>query len=225
MLNFISINICAKLKMGSKIKLAMKNDLFPNPESLIQKQLQEQITKYKKWQYKNTTLLILGLIILFYFADSHIVQTTISKIGELGYLGAFLTGIFFVSTFTVVPAMYVLYVLADKLNPLEVAIWAGLGALLGDYLIFRFLKDRIFEELKPIFLKLGGSYLVRIFRTPYFAWFVPLVGAAIIASPFPDEAGIGILGLSKLKNWQFILLSFFLNAAGIFIIVTMAQSF
>ncbi|OGD65868.1 hypothetical protein A3F08_00050 [Candidatus Berkelbacteria bacterium RIFCSPHIGHO2_12_FULL_36_9] len=187
--------------------------------------LQEQIKRYKKWQYKNTALLILGLITFFYFVESHIVQNAISQIGNWGYIGAFLVGIFFVSTFTVVPAMYVLYVLADKFNPFEVAVFAGLGALLGDYLIFRFLKDKIFEELKPIFLKLGGNYLIRIFRTPYFAWFVPFVGTAIIASPLPDETGIGILGLSKLKNWQFMLLSFFLNATGIFIIVTLAKSF
>jgi uncharacterized membrane protein YdjX (TVP38/TMEM64 family) len=140
-------------------------------------------------------------------------------------LGAFLVGIFFVSTFTVVPAMYVLYILADKLNPLGVAICAGIGALIGDYLIFRFLKDGVFRELKPIFLKLGGNYLIRIFRTPYFAWLVPFIGAAIIASPFPDEVGVGILGLSKLRVWQFMLLSFILNAAGIFIVVTLAQSF
>jgi len=203
----------------------VKRILYPKPESLIQKQLQEKINIYKKWQYKNTAFLILGLLIFFYFAESHIVQNAISQIGSWGYIGAFLVGILFVSTFTVVPAMYVLYVLADKLNPFEVAIFAGLGALLGDYLIFRFLKDKIFGELKPIFLKLGGSYLTRIFRTPYFAWLVPLVGAAIVASPFPDEVGVGILGLSKLKNWQFILLSFFLNATGIFVVVTLARSF
>lgn len=203
----------------------MKRILYPKPESLIQKQLQEQINRYKKWQYRNTALLFLGLVIFFYFAKSHVVQSIISQIGSWDYIGAFIVGIFFVSTFTVVPAMYVLYILADKLNPFEVAVFAGLGALLGDYLIFRFLKDKVFDELKPIFLKLGGSYLVRIFRTPYFAWLVPLVGAAIIASPFPDEIGVGILGLSKLKNWQFMLLSFFLNATGIFIIVTLAKSF
>lgn len=199
----------------------MKNIVLPEANHLIQK----QIALYKKWQYKNTASLVLGLVILYYFADSHIIQNTISQIGTWGYFGAFLTGIFFVSTFSVVPAMYVLYVLADKLNPLEVAIFAGLGALLGDYLIFRFLKDKVFEELKPIFKALGGNYLVRIFRTPYFAWFVPLVGAAIIASPLPDEVGVGILGLSRLKNWQFMLLSFILNAAGIFIIVTLARSY
>jgi len=202
----------------------MKKILFPKPASLIEKQLQQQIKRYKKWQYKNTALLVFGLGILYYFADSHIVQNTISRVGELGYIGAFVVGVFFVSTFTVIPAMYVLYAIADKLNPLEVAVFAGLGALLGDYLIFRFLKDKVFDELKPIFLALGGNYLIRIFRTPYFAWFAPLVGAAIIASPLPDEAGVGILGLSKLKNWQFMLLSFLLNATGIFIIVTLSRS-
>lgn len=201
----------------------MKKIFFTQTNHLLDKQIQEQIKKYKKWQYKNTALLILGLLIFFYFAESHVVQNTISTIGNWGYVGTFLVGILFVSTFTVVPAMYVLYALADEFNPIEVAIFAGLGALLGDYLIFRFIKDKVFDELKPIFKALGGNYLIRIFRTPYFAWFVPLVGAAIIASPLPDEAGVGILGLSRLKNWQFMLLSFILNAAGIFIIVTLAR--
>jgi len=190
----------------------------------IQKHIEDQVNKYKKWQYKNTALLILGLIIFFYFADSHIVQSSISKIGALGYLGAFIAGVFFVSTFTVIPAMYVLYALADKLNPLGVAVFAGIGALIGDYIIFRFLKDDVFKELRPVFLKLGGNYLLRVFRTPFFAWLVPLIGAAIIVSPFPDEVGVGILGLSKLKAWQFMLLSFILNAAGILIVITIARS-
>lgn len=198
-----------------------KETLTKAPHKIIQK----QINWYKSWQYKNTFLLLLGLAALFYFADSNIIQNIIIKIGSWGYLGAVITGIFFVSTFTVAPAIYVLYNLAEKLNPFEIALFAGIGALVGDYIIFRFLKDRVFEELKPIFMKLGGNYLVRIFRTPYFAWLVPLVGAAIIASPFPDEAGIGLLGLSKLKNWQFMLISFLLNAMGIFITIILAKSF
>ena len=192
---------------------------------LTEQAIRHQVEKYKKWQYKNAALLIVGLVLLFYFADSHIVQSTVSRIGSWGYFGAFLTGIFFVSTFTVAPAVYVLYNLADKLNAFEVAVFAGLGALVGDYLLFRFLKDRVFEELKPVFEKLGGNYLIRIFRTPYFSWFVPLLGAAIIASPFPDELGVSMMGLSKLKNWQFMLLSFVLNAVGIFVVIVLAKAF
>lgn len=50
-------------------------------------------------------------------------------------------------------------------------------------------------------------------------------GAFIIASPFPDEMRIGLIGASKLKNWQFLILSFLLNSIGIFVVVTAARSF
>lgn len=177
------------------------------------------IKNYKNWKWKNTFLLILSIGILFYFADSTFVREVIHRVSYLGFWGAFLAGIFFVSTFTVAPAGFVLFYLAQELNIWGVAIYAGLGATLGDYIIFRFLKDKVFEELRPIFAKLGSSQISRLFSTPYFAWLAPVFGAIIIASPFPDEIGIGLLGISKLKNWQFLSLSFILNSSGILLII------
>lgn len=181
--------------------------------------------EWRSWPYKNTTYLIISLIFFFYFAESNFVQNVFKTVDGFGYLGAFITGIFFVSIFTVVPAMAVLYNLATLLNPLEVALFAATGAVIGDYLIFRFLRDKIFEELHDIFNKLGGSLIKKLFYTPYFIWLLPVLGALIIALPLPDEAGISLLGLSKVKNWQFILISFLLNAAGIFIVIITARSF
>ncbi len=178
----------------------------------------------KNWKYKNTTFLIVSLVVFFYFADSAPVKDFINSLGSLGYLGAFITGVFFVSTFTVAPAAVVLFHLADHLNPFEVAILAGLGAVVGDYIIFRFFKDNVIDELKPLFNRWGGTRISELLRTPYFAWLLPVIGAAIIASPLPDELGVGILGISKMKPWKFLVLSFFLNAIGIFIIVTLARS-
>lgn len=182
------------------------------------------IQKYNAWKFKNTFFLIISLGIFFYFADSSFIKNIISSIGNLGYLGAFIVGIFFVSTFTVAPASVVLFYLAKEMNVIEVALLAGLGAVLGDYIIFRFLKDKVFEELKPVFMNLGGSYFSHILSTPYFAWLAPVVGAIIIASPFPDEIGIGLMGASKIKKWQFLILSFLLNFAGIFIIIFLAKN-
>lgn len=182
------------------------------------------IERYRHWKFKNTFLLILSLIVFFYFADTPIVQNAITDIGNLGYLGAFLVGIFFVSTFTVAPASVVLFYLAKELAPLEVALFAGLGGVVGDYIIFRFLKDRVFGELKPVFMRLGGVRLSHLISTPFFAWTAPVLGAIIIASPLPDEVGVGLLGISRLKNWQFLLLSLILNSAGIFIIISLAKA-
>lgn len=185
--------------------------------------LKRPLRYYKAWKYKNIALLAASLIFLWYIADHPIVLSAVNGVAELGYIGAFITGIFFVSTFTVAPAAVVLYRLADTFDPYLIAIFAGAGAIIGDYLIFRFLKDGVFQELKPLFAKMGGSYITKLLHTPYFFWLTPLIGAFIIASPFPDEIGIGLMGLSKIKPWQFVLLSFSLNAVGIFIIIILAQ--
>lgn len=179
---------------------------------------------YKNWKYKNTTFLVFSLILLLLFASSPTVKILIEKIGSTGYFGIFSTGLFFVSTFTVAPASVVLYLLSNQFNPLAIALIAGIGAAIGDLLILKFLKDRIFEELSPIFTKMVGYRIMQLFKTPYFAWLSPVIGILIIASPFPDEIGIGLLGLTKLKSWQFFFISFVANAVGIFFIISIAKA-
>lgn len=179
---------------------------------------------YHHWRYKNTGLLLISIAIFAYFAEQPFVGARIAVIGSFGYLGAFFTGVLFTSTFTVTLAMVLLYHLASMLPPLEVAVIAGLGAVLGDYLIFKFIKDRFFEELKPLFRHLGGSHVAALFATPYFGWLLPLVGAFLLATPGPDELAVSILGLSKMKNWEFMTITFILHAIGIFIVVTLARA-
>jgi len=96
------------------------------------------------WKYKNTFFLFLSLLVLFFITDTIIVRNFIKEVGNFGYLGAFLVGLFFVSIFTVAPSIIVIYYLAEYLNPWEVAILAGLGATMGDLIIFKFLKNNIF---------------------------------------------------------------------------------
>lgn len=175
-----------------------------------------------QWKYKNTALLFLSIVLLFLLVDTHIAHALIAYIGTYGYVGAIVSGAFFVSTFTAVPAAVVLFHLAQQLDPILIALCAGLGASIGDMLMFRFLKNSVFEELRPLFDTVKGAYIGTLFRTPYFSWIIPVVGALIVMSPFPDEVGIALMGLSNLKSWQFILLTFTLNALGIFFIVSLA---
>lgn len=182
------------------------------------------LATYKTWRYKNTFILIVSLFAVFFAINTNLGKEVLVWISKLGYLGSFISGIFFVSTFTVAPSGIILFEMGKIYNPFLLTLFAGLGAVLGDYLIFRFLKDNVFEEIKPVFMKLGGTSLTRIISTPYFVWFAPVVGALIIASPLPNEVGIGLMGISKMKNWQFVILSLFLNSLGIFLIVTLAKS-
>lgn len=175
-----------------------------------------------KWRYKNTIFLAMSLLALFFVARSGIAASLILKIGDWGYFGAFLVGIFFVSTFTVAPSIIVIYYLAQTLNAWEVALFAGIGAMIGDVLIFNFLRDGFFDEIRPLFSIFKKPSLVKLFNSSHFAWLMPVVGAAIIASPLPDEIGISMMGLSKIKRWQFLIVSFILNATGLFVIALLA---
>jgi len=178
--------------------------------------------KTRKWKYKNTTLLVLSLVVLFFISDTEVVHTLIKQVGSYGYLGGAITGVFLVSTFTFAPASVVLFHLAQDFNPILLALCAGAGAACGDLLIFRFLKDHVFEELTPLFGRFKKSYVVTILKRPYVARLLPVIGAIIIASPLPDEIGVGLMGLSKIRFWHFILLTFALNTIGVLVFVSVA---
>lgn len=174
------------------------------------------------YKFKNISILILGLIsavVLYQFEAFH--QLLLS-LGSLGYIGAFLAGILFVSSFTVATGMVILLILAEQLMPLEIALLAGIGAVCGDLLIFRFVKDGLMDEIRPLFKLFGGKHLKTLLHTKYFSWSLPVIGAAIIASPLPDEIGVSLMGISKMNTIKFMFLSFFLNGAGIFLAVTVS---
>ena len=110
--------------------------------------------------------------------------------------------------------------LATTISPMEIAIIAGLGGAVGDFVIFRFFRCNLIEEITPIYNHLGGRHLTKLMHHRYFRWSLPIVGAIIIASPLPDEIGIGLLGVSKIKSYQFVILSFILDTIGIYLLVS-----
>ncbi|MFZ1812158.1 MAG: hypothetical protein WAU02_01365 [Candidatus Saccharimonadales bacterium] len=181
--------------------------------------------RHRRWPFTNTLLLVLSIVLCIELAQSPLLDVALHHIGRLGYVGAVIVGVFMASTFTVAPAMIVLFHIAAILNPLGVAVLAGAGAMIGDVVLFRLLRDGIFEEWEPIVARLTTPHMKKLFKTPYFGSLLPVLGALIIASPLPDELGIGLLGASHIKQWQFVIITFVLNAAGIFAIIWVAQLF
>lgn len=173
------------------------------------------------WKYKNLTFVFLGIIIAIILSRIEAFHTFLLNLGGFGYIGAFIAGILFVSTFTVATGAVILLVLAERLSPIEIGIIAGLGAVFGDFTIFRFLKDNLTSELESIYNHLNGDHhFEKVLHSKYFSWTLPVIGAIIIASPFPDELGVSLMGISKMKTYQFLIISFLLNAIGIFLVVS-----
>ena len=173
---------------------------------------------------RDLSVIVLSVLIAVILGKTGILEDILASTQGARFIGSFIAGIFFVSVFTVAPATVALGEIAQSNSVILVAILGGLGALIGDLIIFRFVKDRVFQHFSYLIRISKSERLFSIFKLRLFRWVIPFMGALIIASPLPDEIGVAMLGLSKMKNSYFILLSFVLNSAGILIIGLIAKA-
>ncbi|MDP2874371.1 MAG: hypothetical protein Q8N84_03725 [bacterium] len=179
---------------------------------------------FKAYAYfRNLHLCFLGAALALVLSQIEPFRLWLMGLHSYGYLGVFLAGMLFVSTFTVALGATVLFYLAASLKPVEIALIAGFGAVLADYVIFRFVKNRLRDELLEIYKEVDRkNRLKKMFHSRFFSWSLPVMGAIIIASPLPDELGVGLLGFSEVKTSRFLLLSYLLNSTGIFLVTSAA---
>ncbi|MFA6095384.1 MAG: hypothetical protein WC767_00900 [Candidatus Paceibacterota bacterium] len=143
---------------------------------------------------------------IFDFARGHIV------------LSAFIAGMFFTSIFTTVPAMVFLGKLALAGDPTVIALVGGVGAAIGDLIIFRFIRDHLEQDIGSLFSTSTRMKFSHIFEYRFFRWSMAVLGALVISSPLPDELGLAMMGMTKMRTVVFIPISLVFNTLGILVI-------
>ena len=180
---------------------------------------------YKSKLIQDIAIVILSILFAIVLDKTGTFVRIITSTKEAELLASFIGGIFYVSVFTAAPAVVTLGEIAQVNSVALVAFFGALGALAGDLVIFRFVRDRFSEHLMEV-LKESGSLkkLEELSQTTFFKVVFFLITAFIIASPLPDELGIALLGFSRIRLSWFIPLSFGLNFLGILFIGIVARS-
>ena len=176
------------------------------------------------YEYKHTTLAIAFMLAFIIFLNSAAMIATIDFAKNLTYVGVFLVGILSVSFFTALPAFVLLVQFAQQFDPVALAIVAGAGAMIGDWLLLQFFEERVFRELKPVFSKLHVDALFKKLQRRSMAWILLLVGVVVLTTPVPDEIGIALLGISHVKKPVLLIICFALNTLGMLTIVLTARA-
>ena len=135
------------------------------------------------------------------------------------YILAFMAGMLFISFFTVIPASFILINLIGNNDPIVIALIAGMGAVIGDLLIFIFVKDRFSHSIFDFINFKKDNWLDKLKENKAIKILLPVIGAAIIASPFPDEIGVSLMGACRIKKRYFIPISYALNSVGIYLLL------
>lgn len=170
-------------------------------------------------KHHNYLMLAFGIGLAIFLSKSPIFNHFLLGLGEYGYLSALVAGAMFVCTFTVATGALIIFTLVKTLNPFVLILFGMMGAVIFDIIVFSSVKDSIDEEIKEAFNNPHFSHFKKVLHTKYFAWMMPLFGLLVFLSPLPDELGIGLMGLSKFRTYQFVLISILNHSIGMSFIV------
>ncbi|MCC6405069.1 MAG: hypothetical protein IT405_01640 [Candidatus Yanofskybacteria bacterium] len=182
-----------------------------------------------KWSHaplvRDFATVVLSVLIAILLVRTHALADVLTATKQIEAVGSFVAGMFFTSVFTVAPAVVVLGEMAHENSLAVVAVFGGMGAVVGDLIIFRFVRDRLSEHLFELLRHQGVWRRARaLLRFRYVRWFTFFLGGLIIASPLPDELGVSLLGFTRMRLSLFIPLSFVFNTVGIFLVGYLARA-
>lgn len=169
-------------------------------------------------------IVVISIIVALLLVRSGLIDEILGHVQGYYIIGAFVAGLFFTSAFTTAPAIVVLAKLSLVFPPVMVALVGALGSVIGDYVIFSFVKGHVSKDINYLLSHAKSRRIRHIFRYRFVKWSLAFLGALIIASPLPDELGLALMGMSKISTKRFILISYTFNALGILAIWLVARS-
>lgn len=175
--------------------------------------------------FQDIAIVALSIILALVMVKTNLLEGFLASFSGFESIGSLIAGLFFTSIFTTAPAIVTLGEIAKYGSIINTAFFGAIGAVLGDMIIFQFVRDRLSEHFTELMKhEKWWKRVHTIFKLRYFRWFTFLLGGIILASPFPDELGISLLGMTKMKTRQFVQVSFVFNFIGILIIGFLAKT-
>lgn len=178
-------------------------------------------------KYPNLTLLAASILVAIALAYFNIFEMALGDLGSFGYIGAFVAGVLFPITFTSPVAAFAFFYLGGHYNLLGVTVLGGIGAVLGDLLIFTFIKDGTIAEIEKIREKYDAVHrkhphyrhrhkaFVELFHNRLFHALALFLAGLFILLPGPDEFGVAVFASYGVDMKKFIPLSLLLNTVSI----------
>lgn len=177
-----------------------------------------------KIQYPKLLLLVLSVASTYVFFQAHLFEIFSRALNSHGYVAILLAGFLFAYGFTAPLAVGFFISLAPNVNIFIAAPLAGIGAVLSDLLIFKFVRTSFQDEFDKLKLTYIFQKIHNLFDDhfnekikKYALW---TIAGFLIASPLPDEFGVSLVsGFTALDKRVFSIISYLLNTTGIFIIL------
>lgn len=164
-----------------------------------------------------------SIVIAVVFAESEAIHEVV-KSSESIIVPSIIAGGFFTSVFTVAPATISLIALSEKASAFQVAALGAVGGMIVDYLIASFVRKDISQDLSGIANLTFRQHFIKAFHFGFLKWIAFGLGLFLIVTPLPDEFGLTLIGLSKVRSWMLPMLFYVAHFVGIYALVSIIQS-
>ncbi|MDD4049968.1 MAG: hypothetical protein PHX47_03080 [Candidatus ainarchaeum sp.] len=152
--------------------------------------------KYPKILFFIITIIIGGII----FYESIKSPLFHDFIFSLGYIGTLIGGFFYVFGFTSSPSSALLLVLSKEQNFFLFVLIAGIGSLISNFLMFKFIRFSFYDELnllkKERFIMDIDEKFKKRFKKNHHKIYV-YISSIFIASPLPTEIGVTMMASNE----------------------------
>jgi hypothetical protein len=192
----------------------------------IKKKHPKAVKKAKRlfnFKYPKLAILILAIIFACYIFKNPIIILEISRLKEFGYLGVLIAGMLLSFGFSA-PFAIGFLIISNPPNIFLASLIGGLGAALGDLIIFKTIKFSFMNEIKELekskTIKEIKKIVDKNISIKIRHYFLYLFAGIFIVSPLPDEVGVSMLaGLTTINQKIFAIVSFVLHTIAIFLIL------
>ena len=180
---------------------------------------------HREHYLRDILVLLASITLAIVLKNSGALTWLLERAEQVRYLGSFVAGAFFTSFFTVIPAVAAIAQLSQSGIPIaQLALAGAAGAMVADSIIYFLLREAVAEPLLMLVQAGSSERLKRFVRRGKHRFTGTLIGAIIIASPFPDELGLLLMGLSKARWYTMAIIAYVLNAGGIAIVALAARA-
>ena len=191
----------------------------------LKKHAPKEVHKAKRlvaFRYPKLFVLFLSIILTYYLFSQAPVSSFMTSI-ENNYFSIFVAGVFLSFGF-LAPFGIGFFLSTQSQNIILPAVIAGFGAMAGDMLIFKTIKNFFIDEFKELerkkiikkiekIVEKNKNVLIRHYLLYVFA-------GIMIATPLPDEMGVSMLaGLTTIKPWRLAVISFILHTLAVLFIL------
>ncbi|MFH1759011.1 MAG: hypothetical protein ABH822_00415 [Patescibacteria group bacterium] len=176
----------------------------------------------------NRDLALIGVSAIFavFIWQNNYIDQFIASLSQGRLVSAFIAGFFFTSAFTTPPAIAFLVKLAQFNSIFLISLIGAAGAVLGDSIIFYFVRDRLFDDILCGIKKSRKERIMHLFKSKIIRFSMALTGGLLVALPlFPDEIALAIIGMSKATTRVFIMVTFLFNFLAIFLLSLAGEYF